>query len=215
MVVIGVTGGVGTGKTTVAAMFKRLGAAVVDADAIAHELIRPTRRAFREIVRAFGRGVLRSDGAIDRAKLAAVVFRDARRRRRLERILHPRVMQDVARRVRRLRADGRVPAVVLDVPLLLEAGGRRDVDALVVVTAPRHIQRRRLAAHTGWSQEDIEARIAAQWHLSAKVALADYVVDNADGVAATRTQVTRIWRQRVARSSNARRARSRSSTSRR
>ena len=201
MVVIGVTGSVGTGKSTVAAMFKRLGAAVVDADAIAHALMRPGRPAWREIARGFGRGVLTADRTIDRPRLASLVFRDGRRRARLERILHPRVMRELARRVRRLRRSGRVRAAVLDVPLLVEVGAHRVADALVVVTAPRRVQRARLSKRQGWSAEEIDARIGAQWQLSAKVALADHVVDNSDGVGATRTQVRRIWNQLVARNS--------------
>ena len=195
MFVIGVTGGVGTGKSTVARMFERLGAVVLDADAIVHELMEPKRPAWREIVRAFGAKVLNTDGTINRAKLAAIVFRDAPRRTRLERLLHPRVMAHLARELRRLRRSRRIPAVVLDVPLLLEAGGRKLVDTLVVVTAPPNIQRTRLHDTHGWTDEESNARIRAQWDLAAKVAVADHVVDNARGVDATQTQVTRIWKQ--------------------
>ena len=195
MVVIGVTGGVGTGKSTVARMFYKLGATVLDADAIAHQVMEPKRVAWRQIVKAFGEGILDEDQAINRRRLAAVVFQDEERRKRLERIVHPHVLREIRGRLHRLRRLKRTRAVVLDVPLLMEVGADRLVDALVVVTAPPEVQRERLRATHGWSDEDTRARIAAQWDLSAKVDLAEYVVDNSDGVGSTRTQVTRIWNQ--------------------
>ena len=197
MVVIGVTGGVGTGKSTVAGMFHRLGAAVLDADAIAHRLMEPRRLAWRKVVRAFGRGALNKDETVNRRRLAAAVFTDGALRRRLERILHPAVMREIRRQIGRLRLSRAARAVVLDVPLLLEVGAQPLVDVLVVVTAPPGVQRSRVRHRHGWSDEELDARVRAQWELSAKVALADYVVDNADGVDATRTQVTRIWQTLV------------------
>ena len=195
MIIIGVTGGVGTGKSTVAAMFKRLGAAVLDADAIAHQVIEPRRLAWRQLVKTFGERVLDDDGTVNRRRLAALAFPDAQRRRQLERIIHPQVFREIRRQLHRLRRGRAIQAVALDVPLLLEAGGRDLVNALVVVTAPAAVQRARLKKRHGWMDEEIEARISAQWELSAKAALADYVVDNSDGVDATRTQVKRIWNQ--------------------
>ena len=197
MVVIGVTGGVGTGKSTVAGMFHRLGAAVLDADVIAHRLMEPRRLAWRKVVRAFGRGALHKDETVNRRRLAAAVFADGALRRRLERILHPAVMREIRRQIGRLRLSRAARAVVLDVPLLLEVGAQPLVDVLVVVTAPPGVQRSRVRRRHGWSDEELDARIRAQWGLSAKAALADYVVDNADGVDATRTQVTRIWQTLV------------------
>ena len=197
MVVIGVTGGFGTGKSTVAAMFKRLGAVVLDADTIAHEVMEPKRLAWRQIVKRLGPGILNDDQTVNRRQLAAVIFQDAQRRREVEAIIHPQVMRVIDQRLHRLRRSRRVKAVVLDVPLLLEVGGRRLVDVLVVVTAPPAVQRERLKKKYHGSEEELNARIAAQWDLSAKVALADEVVNNAGSVDATRTQVKRLWNQRV------------------
>ena len=194
MVVIGVTGGVGTGKSTVAKMFKELGAAVLDADAIAHQVMEPKRLAWRQIVETFGEGVLNEDQTINRSRLASIVFQDVQRRKQLEAMIHPHVLRHIKQQLHRLRRNRRVKAAVLDVPLLVETGADQFVDALVVVTAPPSVQRERLSRRYGGS-EDLEARIASQWELSAKVALADYVVDNANGVDATRTQVKRIWQQ--------------------
>ena len=197
MVVIGVTGGVGTGKSTVAKMFEQLGAAVLDADAMAHRVMEPKRLAWRQIVKAFGERLLNDDQTINRSRLASIVFRDEQSRRRLERIVHPPVLRHIRQQLHRLRRSRRIRAVVLDVPLLVEVGAQDLVDALVVVTAPPELQRERIRRRYGWSEEEARSRIAAQWELSAKVALADQVVDNSDGVDATRTQVKRIWNQLV------------------
>ena len=193
MVVIGVTGGLGTGKSTVAAMFRQLGAVVLDADVMARQLMEPKRIAWRRIVEAFGRKVVNEDATINRKRLAEIVFQDGQQRARLERIMHPQVLRGIRQEVRRLLRQRGVPAVVLDVPLLVEVGAQEFVDVLVVVTAPREVCETRLARRTGWSREEIARRVSAQWDLSAKVALADHVVDNGDGVDATRTQVKRIW----------------------
>ena len=195
MVVIGVTGGVGTGKSTVAKMFKQLGAAVLDADLIAREVVEPKRLAWRQLVKAFGESILNEDQTVNRKRLADLVFSDAQRRQQVERIIHPQVMRYIRQHIHRLRRARRVRVVVLDVPLLVEAGATRMVDTLVVVTAPPDVQHKRLKDKYGWSEEEIDARISAQWELSAKVGLADHVVNNADGVDATRTQVKRIWNQ--------------------
>ena len=195
MVVIGLTGGVGTGKSTVAKMFKELGATVLDADVIAHQVIEPKRLAWRQIVKAFGEDILNDDQTINRKRLAVMAFQNEQHRRRLERIIHPQVLRHIKQQLHRLSRLRRLRAVVLDVPLLVEVGAQDVVDALVVVTAPPELQRERLKKKFGWSEEETNARMAAQWDASAKVALADYVVDNSDGVDATRTQVKRIWNQ--------------------
>jgi dephospho-CoA kinase len=199
MLVIGVTGGVGTGKSTVAQMFRALGAVVLDADAIAREVVEPQRLAWRRIVKTFGDGVLNDDRTVNRAQLASRVFADPARRRALEDIIHPQVLRRIKQQVHRLRRQRRVKAVVLDVPLLLEANAQDLADAVVVVTAPPEAQRRRLRQQHGWSEEEIAARRGAQWELSAKVALADHVIDNGGSVEATRTQVKRLWNRLVAR----------------
>ena len=209
MVVIGVTGTIGTGKSTVARMFHHLGAAVLDADVIAHQALEPKRLAWRKTVEVFGQGILNDDLTINRRWLAQIVFRDPQKRERLERIIHPQVLRAIRRHLHQLARQRRTRAVVLDVPLLVEVGAQGLVDALVVVTAPPVVQHERLHKRYGWTGEQIVQRLAAQLELSAKVALADYVVDNGDGVDATRTQVKRIWNQVVRSSSK------RSSTSRR
>lgn len=198
MIVIGVTGGVGTGKSTVARMFGALGAEVLDADAIARELMRPGRPVWRRIVKAFGRRMVREDRTLCRRELARVVFRDAAKRKTLERIVHPAVLAEIRRRIRHAKRQ-RKTAVVADIPLLVETGSHQWMDALVVVTARPAQQVARLRAKFGWSRKEIQARQHAQMALKAKVALADHVVDNAGSVGATRTQVKRLWKQLVQR----------------
>ena len=215
MVVIGVTGGVGTGKSTVAKMFKELGAVVLDADSMAHQLMEPKRLCWRRVVERFGEEVLNEDQTINRRRLAAIVFRDGEQRRQLEAIIHPPVVRQMKQRLHRLRRSRRIPAVVLDVPLLVEADAQGMVDALVVVTAPRDVQLERLRRRYGETEEG-EARIASQMELSAKVALADFVVENAGTMDATRTQVKRIWEQlALSRKHRSKSNSPRSSTSRR
>jgi dephospho-CoA kinase len=214
MVVIGLTGGLGTGKSTVAKMFGDLGAVVLDADRIAHEVMEPKKLAWRAIVKQFGQGVLNEDQTINRRWLADRVFRDPQARRQLEEIVHPRVLQHIKQRLHRLSrnrpayrakqgkrpsrgAGRRLQVVVLDVPLLIESGVPRLVDTVVVVTAPPEVQRRRLTAR-GMAEEEINARVAAQWEPARKTAVADYVVDNADGLEQTRRQVKQLWNQLAA-----------------
>lgn len=201
MHVIGVTGGVGTGKSTVAKMFQQLGATVLDADVIAHQVMEPKRLAWRQVVKTFGDDVLNEDQTVNRKRLASIVFGNEAHRRQLEAIIHPHVLRLIKRQVHRLRRARRLRAVVLDVPLLFEAGAEGLAQTVVVISARPDIQQQRLQ-QAGWSGKDIEARRAAQWDLSAKAALADYVVENSDGLDATRTQVKRIWNQLGLDSSN-------------
>ena len=194
MIVIGVTGGLGTGKSMVARMFGELGAIVIDADAVAHEVMEPKRLAWREVVRAFGKEILNEDETINRTRLGERVFRDPEARRQLEAIVHPQVLRRIKQRLHRLKRNRRLRAVVVDVPLLVETGSQSLVEAVVVVTAPPEVQRQRLIER-GMPEADAAARLAAQWDLAAKAAEADYVVDNADGVEQTRRQVTQLWKR--------------------
>lgn len=197
MVVVGVTGVPGSGKSTVAQMFGERGATVLDADRIAHELMAPGRPAWREIRRAFGPAILKADGAIDRRRLADAVFEDARLRKRLEAIVHPRVLRELRRRLRELRQAGRVRVAVVEIPLLFEAGARRMVDHVIVVKADAAVRRRRLSAK-GWTNQEISRRQTAQWSQAAKVALADSIVENSRARRTTRQQVERVWRNHLA-----------------
>lgn len=198
MLVIGVTGGLGAGKSTVARLFGEHGAEVIDADTVAHAVMEPKKLAWRQVVKAFGRDILNTDETINRRWLAQKVFRDPRARAELEGIVHPQVLRHIRQQLRRLsrlrrgRNRDRVKAVVLDVPLLLETGSEALVDVVVVVTAPPKIQRQRLLGR-GMSEADATARMAAQWDLKKKLAKAQHVIENGSGMEHTRRRVTQLW----------------------
>lgn len=196
MRVVGLTGGIATGKSTVAGMLARRGAIVVDADALAREVVAPGRPALDDIVAEFGAGVLTSDGALDRAALARLVFADPVRRRRLEAITHPRIRALMAQRVAAAVAAG-PPLVVVDIPLLFEGGRSEVVSDVLLVYADPDTQRRRLRERDHLSPEEVERRLAAQMPIDAKRALATWVIDNRGTREETEAQVERWWHQVV------------------
>jgi len=175
--VVGLTGGIASGKSTFAAALRARGVPVVDADALAREAVAPGTEVLAEIARAFGAGVVGEGGALDRKRLGAIVFGDAEARRRLEAITHPAVRAAMARETSRLAAAGH-DLVFYDTPLLYEVGLDRTLDAVVVVWAPAAVQRARLVARDGLSPADAGARIGAQLPIDEKAARADFVVEN-------------------------------------
>jgi len=195
MTVLGLTGGIGTGKSTVAKMFQALGATVLDADRIAHTLMEPGTRVFRQIRARFGETVLREDGRLDRKRLAHRVFRNGRDLRILCRIVHPAVRQAILKELKRLRRVDSDGVVVLEIPLLFEAeSAPYPTDGVVVVTAPRRVAQRRWTARSGFSAAEFDRRSRFQWPLRKKVERADFVVDNGGSLAKTRRQVLEIWK---------------------
>ncbi len=199
MRVIGVTGGIGTGKSTVARLFGRLGARVLDADQVTHELMQPGTPVWRKIRSAFGDAVLTSSEEIDRKKLGARVFQDPKKLARLTRIIHPAVRRRFQQRLGAIRREEPDAVVVLDIPLLVESGRAYKVDALVVVSAPIGAAARRLKRRSGLTAAEIKRRSSFQLPLHEKERAADFVVKNGGSVAATRRQVARIWKQIVQR----------------
>jgi len=177
MRLIGLTGGIATGKSTFAAALRELGAAVIDADALAREAVRRGSAALEEIARAFGSEVVGADGELDRRRMAELVFADPAVRARLEAITHPAVRRAMERETQRLAEAGHALAFY-DVPLLYEVGLDRALDCVVLVYAPPEVQRARLMARDGLSPADAEARLAAQMPIDEKAARADVVVSN-------------------------------------
>ena len=194
MTTIGLTGNPGTGKSTVAAMFQKLGAAVFDSDRAVHDLLERKGACYRAVVREFGERILNEDKGIDRRKLAAVVFNDGRARKKLERIVHPHVGRAMSRWVVRPEIH-RKKVAVMEVPLLFEAGFDKWVDGIVVVRANRSQQIARLKGRLGLSRREALSRIAAQMPLKEKIRRADYVVDNRSSRDAARQQVLNIWKE--------------------
>jgi dephospho-CoA kinase len=192
MILVGLTGGIATGKSTVAQMFKRYGAVVIDADQLARDVVRPGKPAWRDIVRVFGKGVLDSNRSINRQALAAIVFADRRKLRRLERIIHPRVARQQQRLTRHIAERSPHAVVVYEVPLLFESGAHKRVDKVIVVTADRETQIARLKQRNGLSRREAVRRINNQMALAQKVDRADAVLDGTDAKAAVRKEVRRL-----------------------
>ena len=197
-VTIGLSGGIGTGKSTVARLLAAQGAVVIDADTMVHELQSRGSPLLAEIAAEFGPGVLDAEGGLDRAALGARVFRDPEARRRLEAIVHPKVGAEFARRIAAARASG-ARVLVLDIPLLFE--GRRagtgsaalmKFDATVLVYAPEKLQIERQMARDGCTREEAVHRVRAQLPIEEKKALADYVIDNSGSLEETERQVREL-----------------------
>ena len=188
MFIIGVTGEFGSGKSTVAAMFKKRGGRVIDADKVVHDLFRKDAQCRRQVRSVFGDNVLTQEG-VDRRKLGAIVFGDRKALQKLERIVHPLAKGRIKEQLRK----SRVRVTVLDVPLLIEAGWAKMVDALIVVKAGRRIQIERLQKRTGLSRGEIMRRLARQMPAKEKVKYADIVIDNRHSFADTDKQVQKIW----------------------
>jgi dephospho-CoA kinase len=191
--IVGLTGGIASGKSTVARMLVELGAPVVDADALARRVVEPGQPAWEDIVREFGRDVLLPDGAIDRKKLGEIVFGDDARRRRLNAITHPRIATASQADVAAHAAAG-APVVIYEAALLVENGIHRGLDGLIVVACSPAEQLRRLMARDGLDEAAARARIAAQLPLEDKLEAATFVVDTSGPCDATRRQVETVWR---------------------
>jgi dephospho-CoA kinase len=192
--VVGLTGGIGSGKSAAADAFARLGAEVVDTDAIAHELTRAGGAAIPALRRQFGDGFIDQDGAMDRAKMRALAFRDADAKARLEHVLHPLIRAESARRI----AASRAPYVVHVVPLLVESKGYRErVSRVLVVDCPPALQIERVGRRSGLAPEEVQRIVDAQAPRQARLAAADDVIDNAGSLDALHKQVDRLHAQYV------------------
>ncbi len=189
---VGLTGGIGSGKSAAASLFEALGAAVVDTDVIAHELTAPGGAAIESIRNAFGDEVIDARGALDRAAMRRKVFADASAKVRLEAILHPMIRTEADSR----SAAARAPYVVLVVPLLVESGGYRSrVRRVAVVDCPEEVQVARVMTRSGLSAEEARAIMAAQVSREQRLAVADDVIDNGGDLAALRPQVEALHRR--------------------
>jgi len=189
---IGLTGGIGSGKSTVAQWFNKRGVPVLDADKIVHRLLQSDLSTISKLVQEFGPEILGENGEINRSKLGARIFSDEDARKRLERIVHPRVVECMKDEQVALRNKG-VKFCVWDVPLLIEAGFNKFVDEVWVVWVPRDLQILRVLVRDKLSQVEVEARIAAQGSLDEKRQLADVVIDNSGSESETERQLEKIW----------------------
>lgn len=195
LIVAGLTGGIASGKSTVAAMLAEAGARIIDADRIARDVVAPGREAFQAVCAHFGDTVLQPDGHLDRARLGAMVFHDSRAREDLERIVHPFVFQQMATDLKQLAATQPGAVVILDIPLLIESGWHTTLPFIVLVHVPEALQLSRLIRRDGLAAVDARARIRAQMPIEAKRAYADVIIDNSGSREATRRQVWALYRQ--------------------
>jgi dephospho-CoA kinase len=192
MLKIAITGGAGSGKSTVAQMFRELGAPVLDADAAARDAVAVGTPAWKKLRRLFGEDYFHPGGELNRAKVSQLVFGDPEARSRLNRIVHPQVAQELQARLQELEQQGR-DLVFVEVPLLFEAGLEGAYDRIIVVSVDLADQFRRLEDRDGRGTGEIAGIIEAQWPLAEKAARADFVVDNRGPLEETRDQVRKIW----------------------
>jgi dephospho-CoA kinase len=189
--VFGLTGGIGSGKSTVASRFRERGLPVIDADVLAREVVRKGTPGLEEIVQRFGKGVLDADGELDRKKLAALVFSDETARRDLNQITHPRVRDLALERVQELEAKGELLACY-EVPLLIESGLDAVLRPLVVVVVDEATQIRRTVSRDGGTEAEARARVSAQMPLEKKAEMADFVIDNSGAREQTQARADQV-----------------------
>jgi dephospho-CoA kinase len=189
---IGLTGGIGSGKSTVAAMLVENGAVLVDADEIARDLVEPGGEALAELVTEFGPRILQANGSLSRAELASMAFSDQRATERLNAIMHPLIRAEAQRR---MEAHPDASVIVYDMPLLVETGQGALVDVVVVVDVPDDVQIHRAVALRGLDEADVRRRMAVQASREERLAAADFVIDNSADLAFTRHQVDDLWRR--------------------
>lgn len=189
--VVGLTGGIATGKSTVAELFRELGVPVVQADELAHEVMAPGGPAHHDLVQYFGPRVLGANGQVDRKWLGEVVFGDATKRAQLNAIVHPKVAELSAKRIAALKGS-EAPYVVYEAALLVEVGRHKDFDALVVVHSDSEVQAQRLAMRDGLGPQAVKARLDAQASAEEKLAVADIVVHNQGTIADLRGEVLKV-----------------------
>ena len=192
MRIIGLTGGIGSGKSTVAQFLAGLGAVIIDADKIGHELLKPNTEAWREVVAGFGRQILTPDGNIDRKKLGEIVFGNPESLLKLNRIMHPRIYEKVRAQLEEYRQGG-VGVVVLEAPLLLEAGWASLVDKIWVTVASRATVLRRLQERVGLSELESTARVTSQLSAEERVGRTDVIIDTDCDLDELEAKVEKLW----------------------
>lgn len=195
MLLVGLTGGIASGKSLVAETFSQLGAVVIDADKISHRLIEPGKIGYQKVIDCFGREVLNEDCTINRTKLARIVFADAGARKKLEGILHPQIIEQAKEEIAEIKSSRVKDLVIVDGALLIETGSQSLVNKLIVVTAKPKVQVERLMKRDGLTRDEAETRISAQLPLKEKVKFADYVIDNEGTKERTRSQTQEVWRR--------------------
>jgi dephospho-CoA kinase len=190
--VIGLTGSIATGKSTVASMLQKLGAKIIDADELAREIVKPDQEAWKEIVEVFGSGILRKDRSLNREKLRKIVFADQRSRKRLESITHPRIRALAKERIEKLAAEG-ADIIIYEAPLLFENQVHLWLRPVILVASDSETQKRRLRERDRLSESEIRNHLEAQMPLEEKAKLADFVIENSGELEELESQVRDVW----------------------
>ena len=195
MLVVGLTGGIGSGKTVVTRMFEDEGAHIIDFDYLARLIVEPDKPAWKDIVDYFGMGILLLDGTLNRSALAKIVFSDDKSRKVLEGFTHPRIFEKRDALLETIREQDPSSIVIIDFPLLFELGLRKEVDKVILVYVPRDVQLERATKRDGLSPEEVEKRLNAQVPIAEKRSLSDFVIDNSGNLKHTRDQVRKVMRE--------------------
>ena len=196
MLVVGLTGSIGTGKSEATRILQELGAGVINADQVGHEAYTPHTESWNEVVDAFGRDILQSSGEIDRSKLGAIVFSDSAQMAKLNGIMHPRIAGMVAEKIEQMRSQG-IQVAVVEAALLFEAGWETLVDEVWTTASPLESVFQRLMSRNGLDEEEVRKRLASQMDIQERLDRSDVVVDNSGGVAALEETVKSLWESRI------------------
>ena len=196
MLVVGLTGSIGTGKSEATRILQELGAGIIYADQVGHEAYTPHTESWNEVVDAFGRDILQSNGEIDRGKLGAIVFSDSGQMAKLNGIMHPRIAGMVAEKIEQMRSQG-IQVAVVEAALLFEAGWETLVDEVWTTASPLESVFQRLMSRNGLDEEEVRKRLASQMDIQDRLDRSDVVVDNSGGVAALEEKVRSLWESRI------------------
>jgi len=195
MLIVGLTGGVASGKSTVSSALREEGAYLIDADQIARDLVQPHTPIWQELIDTFGEDILQKDGSIHRKRLAALVFSNREKRTRLNQVLHPRIKEETQRRLRAIGQSDPEAIVVIDAALLVETGDYREMDELIVVRATEAQQMERLRERDGASLREAKQIVSAQIPLEEKLKVADFVIGNEGSIQETRRQAKAVFQE--------------------
>jgi dephospho-CoA kinase len=195
MLKVGLTGGIGTGKTTVSRMFTDLGCPILESDAITHVLFQPGQPVNRAVAAAFGESIVAADGSINRAILGEMVFKDPSLRLKLNSIVHPAIIERQSEFMKAVASRDPQAIAIVEAALMVEVGTYKNYDKLIVVTCSPEIQRRRIKERSALTDQQIESRIASQMPLDEKAKYADFVIDNSGDLENTRRQVETVYQQ--------------------
>ncbi|MCD6486592.1 MAG: dephospho-CoA kinase [Syntrophobacterales bacterium] len=203
MINIGLTGGIGSGKSTAARLFREKGAYIIDIDAIAHLVEKPGGMVWNRIVKHFGKKILNKDNIIDRETLGGIVFRDSRELEKLNSIVHPAVFDEWRRRLDDIGSKDEKAVVISDIPLLIEAGWHRSVDVVILVYTSPDVQAERIMKRNGYSYEEAGDRLSSQMPVDDKIPFADFVINNEGTPEETKAIINSVWEKLPDKGNNA------------